>query len=167
VGDKGTVSLRAVVPTRSLGAPVVTWATLTRITGTINQQAWLKLTDTSNADSKIETLRNELQDVPDVQITGGVQAREQIQQVVMGRFWDFLPQTPRPGRPASFNQKLHPGNGAAELFHQLDDCLGGAAGGDHVVHHQYPLAGLDGILVNVEDVAPILERVLDTPRPPG
>jgi putative ABC transport system permease protein len=82
VGDKGTVSLRAVVPTRSLGAPVVTWATLTRITGTINQQAWLKLTDTSNADSKIETLRNELQDVPDVQITGGVQAREQIQQVL-------------------------------------------------------------------------------------
>jgi len=82
VGDKGTVSLRAVVPTRSLGAPVVTWTTLTRISGTINQQAWVKLTDTSNPNSKIETLSNELQDVPNVQITGGVQGREQIQQVL-------------------------------------------------------------------------------------
>lgn len=82
VGDKGTVSLRAVVPSRSLDAPVVTWATLDRISGTINQQAWIQLTDTSDANSKIETLSNELQDVPGVQITGGVQAREQIQQVL-------------------------------------------------------------------------------------
>ena len=82
VGDKGTVSLRAVVPSRSLGGPVVTWATLTRITGTINQQAWIQLKDTSDANAKIETLSNELQDVPGVQITGGVQAREQIQQVL-------------------------------------------------------------------------------------
>jgi putative ABC transport system permease protein len=82
VGDKGTVALRAVVPTRSLGAPAVTWTTLNRISGTINQQAWVRLTDTSDANSKIETLSNELQDVPNVQITGGVQAREQIQQLL-------------------------------------------------------------------------------------
>jgi putative ABC transport system permease protein len=82
VGDKGTVTLRAVVPARSLGGPVVTWATLTRVTGTINQQAWIQLKDTSDANGKIETLSNELQDVPGVQITGGAQAREQIQLIL-------------------------------------------------------------------------------------
>jgi putative ABC transport system permease protein len=87
VGDKGSVSLRVVVPARSLGGAVVTWTTLTRVTGAINQLAWLKLKDTSNADSKIETLRNELQDIPDVQITGGVQARQQIQQVLNIVLW--------------------------------------------------------------------------------
>jgi len=82
VGDKGTVTLRAVLPSRSLGGPVVTWATLTRVTGTINQQAWIQLKDTSDANRKIETLSNELQDVPGVQITGGAQAREQIQLIL-------------------------------------------------------------------------------------
>jgi putative ABC transport system permease protein len=82
VGDKGTVSLRAVVPSRSLDSPVVTWATLSRISGTIDQQAWLQLTDTSNANTRIETLSSELQDIPNVQITGGIQQREQIQQVL-------------------------------------------------------------------------------------
>jgi putative ABC transport system permease protein len=82
VGDKGSASLRAVVPSRSLDSPVVTWAMLSRISGTIDQQAWIQLTDTSNANSKIETLSNELQDIPNVQITGGIQQREQIQQVL-------------------------------------------------------------------------------------
>lgn len=82
VGDKGTVTLRAVLPPRSLDGPVVTWATLTRVTGTINQQAWIELKDTNDANGKIETLSGELQDVQGVQITGGVQAREQIQLIL-------------------------------------------------------------------------------------
>jgi putative ABC transport system permease protein len=82
VGDKGSASLRAVVPSRSLDSPVVTWATLSRISGTIDQQAWIQLIDTSNANSKIETLSSELQDIPNVRITGGIQQREQIQQVL-------------------------------------------------------------------------------------
>ncbi len=82
VGDTGTVTLRAVVPSRSLEGAVVTWATLSKISGTINQQAWIQLKDTSDPNGKIETLSNELQDVPGVQITGGIQAREQIQQIL-------------------------------------------------------------------------------------
>ena len=82
VGDKGTLTLRAVVPTRSLDSPAVTWATLNRISGAINQQAWVRLTDTSDANAKIEAISNELQDVQGVQITGGVQGREQIQQIL-------------------------------------------------------------------------------------
>jgi len=82
VGDKGTVSLRAVLPSRSLAGAVVTWATLNKISGTVNQQAWIQLKDTSDPNGKIETLSGELQDVQGVQITGGAQAREQIQQVL-------------------------------------------------------------------------------------
>ena len=81
-GDKGSVSLRAVVPKRSLQGPAVTWATLVRITGTIDQQAWLRLKDTSDATAKIQTISDELQDVPGVQVTGGIQGREQIQQIL-------------------------------------------------------------------------------------
>ena len=82
VGDMGTVSLRAVVLPASPEAPVVTLATLNTISGNVQQQAWVRLTDTNDANTKIEAISNELQDVQGVRITGGVQGREQIQQVL-------------------------------------------------------------------------------------
>jgi putative ABC transport system permease protein len=82
VGDKGTVSLRAIVLRASPDYPVVTSATLNRISTHVEQQAWVKLTDTNNPNAKIEALSSELQDVPGVQITGGVQARAGIQQML-------------------------------------------------------------------------------------
>ncbi len=81
-GDKGTASLRAVVLRASPDYPVVTSATLSKITTYVERAAWVKLTDTNNPNAKIEALSSELQDVPGVQITGGVQAREGIQQVL-------------------------------------------------------------------------------------
>ena len=82
VGDKGTVSLRAVVLPASPDTPVVTLTTLNRICGTVDQTAWLRLTDTSDPNGKIETLSNALQDVQGVQITGGIQGRQAIQQIL-------------------------------------------------------------------------------------
>jgi putative ABC transport system permease protein len=82
VGDKGTVSLRAVVLPASPDSPVVTLATLNRICGSVEQAAWLKLTDTTDPNGKIEALSAELQDVPGVQISGGIQGREAIQQIL-------------------------------------------------------------------------------------
>jgi putative ABC transport system permease protein len=81
-GDKGTVSLRAVLPARGLSAPAVTLTALSRVSGTIAQQAWVRLTDTNDANAKIEAISSELQDVPGVQVSGGVQGREQIQQIL-------------------------------------------------------------------------------------
>jgi putative ABC transport system permease protein len=82
VGDKGTVSLRAVVLSASPESPVVTLTTLNRIDSYVERQAWVKLTDTSDPNIKIETLSSELQDVPGVQLTGGVQERQGIQQIL-------------------------------------------------------------------------------------
>jgi putative ABC transport system permease protein len=82
VGDKGTVSLRAVVLRASPDYPVVTSATLSRIVTYVEQEAWVRLSNTNDPNAKIEALSSELQDVPGVQITGGVQAREGIQQVL-------------------------------------------------------------------------------------
>ena len=82
VGDKGTVSLRAVVLPASPEAPVVTLATLNTISANVQQQAWVRLTDTKDANTKIEALSAELQDVQGVQITGGIQGREAIQQIL-------------------------------------------------------------------------------------
>ena len=81
-GDKGTATLRAVVLASSPDVPVVTLTTLERISGTINMQSWVRLKDTSDPNTKIEAISNELQDVQGVQIGGGVQARDQIQQVL-------------------------------------------------------------------------------------
>jgi len=81
-GDKGTVSLRAVLPARGLSAPAVTLTALSKVSGTVVGQAWVRLTDTNDANAKIEAISSELQDVPGVQVSGGVQGREQIQQIL-------------------------------------------------------------------------------------
>jgi len=82
VGDKGAVSLRAVVLPASPDSPVVTLTTLNKISSLVESMAWVKLTDTSDPNAKIETLSAELQDVKGIQFTGGVQGREQIQQIL-------------------------------------------------------------------------------------
>ena len=82
VGDKGTVSLRAVVLPASPDSPVVTLSTLDRICGTVDQTAWVRLTDTNDPSGKIEALSSALQDVQGVQITGGIQGRQAIQQIL-------------------------------------------------------------------------------------
>lgn len=81
-GDEGTVSLRAVVLPTSPASPVVTLTRLGRLTQRAIPQAWVKLTDTSDPGTKIETISNALQDVDGLQISGGVQGRQQIQQVL-------------------------------------------------------------------------------------
>ncbi len=82
VGDKGTVTLRAVVLPVSPQAPVMTLANIGKIASVTQAQAWLKLTDTSEPDKKIEAITSELQDIQGVQVTGGIVARQQIQQIL-------------------------------------------------------------------------------------
>ncbi len=81
-GDKGSVSLRVVVLPVSPNQPVITLANVAKISTTSMSSAWLKLTDTNNPDSKIEAITNELQDVEGLQVAGGIQARQQIQQIL-------------------------------------------------------------------------------------
>lgn len=81
-GDKGSVSLRVIVLPVSPDQPVVTLANVAKISSSSMTSAWLKLTDTTNPDSKIEAITNELQDVQGLQVAGGIQARQQIQQIL-------------------------------------------------------------------------------------
>ena len=53
------------------------------------------------------------------------------------------------------------GDGAAELLDQLHGRAHGAAGGEQVVYEKDALAGLDGVLVNLERVGAVLEVVAD------
>src|SRR5215468_4584966 len=48
---------------------------------------------------------------------------------------------------------------AAGTLDELDRGLGGAAGGDQVVDDQDPLARIDGVLMHLDDVDAIFERV--------
>jgi putative ABC transport system permease protein len=82
VGDKGSVALRAVVLPVSPQAPVVTLANIQKIATVTQAQAWLKLTDTSEPDKKIEAITSELQDIQGVQVTGGIIQRQSIQQIL-------------------------------------------------------------------------------------
>src|SRR4029450_9380929 len=49
---------------------------------------------------------------------------------------------------------------AAEAFHQAGRGPGGAAGGEHVVDDQDPLAGHDGVGVQLQGGGAVLQRVL-------
>jgi putative ABC transport system permease protein len=82
VGDKGSLTLRVVVLPASPSYPVVTLTNAQKLSSLIQAQAWLKLTDTSNPDSKIEAITSELQDVQGIQVTGGIVQRQQIQQIL-------------------------------------------------------------------------------------
>ncbi|MGV8848293.1 MAG: FtsX-like permease family protein [Propionibacteriaceae bacterium] len=82
VGDKGSLTLRVVVLPASPSYPVVTLTNAQKLSAMIQGQAWLKLTDTSNPDSKIEAITSELQDVQGIQVTGGIVQRQQIQQIL-------------------------------------------------------------------------------------
>lgn len=82
VGDKGTVTLRAVVLPDSPSSPVMTITNVMSVSSLTQAEAWLKLTDTSNPDSKVEAITSELQDVEGVQVTGGVLARQGVEQIL-------------------------------------------------------------------------------------
>src|SRR5205823_14690503 len=55
------------------------------------------------------------------------------------------------------DQEAEAGDLAAQHLDQLAHRPGGAAGGDEVVHHQHPLAGQDGVLVDMEDVVAVFQ----------
>lgn len=82
VGDKGTVTLRAIVLPVSPEEPVMTLANVQRISSITVAQAWLKLTDTKNPDAKVAAITNELQDVQGVRVSGGIIERQVIQQIL-------------------------------------------------------------------------------------
>ncbi len=82
VGDKATITLRAVVLPDSPDQPVMTPANVQRIASVSQAQAWLKLTDTNDPDKKIEAITSELQDIQGVQVTGGIIMRQSIQQIL-------------------------------------------------------------------------------------
>ena len=82
VGDQGTRTLRVVVLEVSPGSPVVTLTNAQTLSGTLNAQAWLKLTDTSDPDAKVEAITAELQDVQGIEVTGGIVMRQGLQQML-------------------------------------------------------------------------------------
>ncbi len=64
------------------------------------------------------------------------------------------------------DQEARADAGAAGAADQLDAGSGGSAGCDQVVDDEGALAGLDGVGVHLDDVAPVLEGVLDLVRVP-
>ena len=66
----------------SPGSPVVTLTNPQTLSDTLNAQAWLKLTDTSDPDAKVEAITAELQDVQGIEVTGGIVMRQGLQQML-------------------------------------------------------------------------------------
>ena len=60
-----------------------------------------------------------------------------------------------------FQDEAQAGHFSVELFHQPGDGGSGPAGGQDIVDDQHILAGRDGVLVDLQYVGPIFERVFD------
>ena len=66
-----------------------------------------------------------------------------------------------PVQEIQFHDKAESGNLRAEQRRQLGRGLGGASGGQQIVHDQHALAFLDGVLVHLERVGAVFERVIE------
>src|SRR5581483_3184985 len=72
-----------------------------------------------------------------------------------------------PVQELELDDERQPDHLAAELLDEVDRRLRGAAGREHVVVDQHPLAGDDRVGVHLERVEAVLERVLGRHRSPG
>ena len=73
----------------------------------------------------------------------------------------------RPCEGGQLDEEREPDDDPAEPFDEAGRGRGGAAGRDHVVDDEHPLARVHGVAVDLEEVGAVLERVLlalDLPR---
>src|SRR5437868_13178348 len=66
-----------------------------------------------------------------------------------------------PFQEIQLEDEAEPGHFAAEHFDQLRDSRGSSSGGQDIVNDKYVLSGCYGVLMNLEHIFAIFERILD------
>ena len=71
-----------------------------------------------------------------------------------------------PAQEGKLHEKRQADNDATCLEHNIGGSSSRATGGKHIIHHQHPVARMDGVGVDLDGVGPVLQRVLDPPPLP-